>query len=117
MLSGIGDKNELAKHGISTVVELPDVGKNLQDHPYFTLQWSVTNNKTFDSVVNNPEAFAQALSQYERTGQGLFANNAIANQIGFFRLPPSSSVLQQFGDSTAGPLSPHFEFAFCVSCP
>jgi len=33
MLSGIGDHEELRKIGIKTVVDLPAVGKNLQDHP------------------------------------------------------------------------------------
>jgi len=32
MLSGIGDKNELAQHGINCVHELSGVGKNLQEH-------------------------------------------------------------------------------------
>ena len=32
MLSGIGDSDELAAHGIETTVDLPGVGKNLQDH-------------------------------------------------------------------------------------
>lgn len=32
MLSGIGDKDELAEHGIDVVHHLPGVGKNLHDH-------------------------------------------------------------------------------------
>ena len=32
MLSGIGPPAELAEHGIATVLDLPGVGKNLQDH-------------------------------------------------------------------------------------
>jgi 4-pyridoxate dehydrogenase len=32
MLSGVGDSSELAGHGIETKVDLPQVGKNLQDH-------------------------------------------------------------------------------------
>jgi choline dehydrogenase len=32
MLSGIGDKDELKRHNIESKVELPGVGKNLQDH-------------------------------------------------------------------------------------
>ncbi len=32
MLSGIGGADELAKHGIKAVVDLPGVGKNFQDH-------------------------------------------------------------------------------------
>lgn len=30
--SGIGAKDELEKHGITTLVDLPGVGKNLMDH-------------------------------------------------------------------------------------
>ena len=32
MLSGIGDEQHLAEHGIKTVAHLPGVGQNLQDH-------------------------------------------------------------------------------------
>lgn len=32
MLSGIGPEEELARHGLKTLVNLPGVGKNLQDH-------------------------------------------------------------------------------------
>ena len=32
MLSGIGDSEELKQHGLKTVMHLPGVGKNLQDH-------------------------------------------------------------------------------------
>ncbi|XP_065647440.1 choline dehydrogenase, mitochondrial isoform X3 [Hydra vulgaris] len=32
MLSGIGEKGELARHGIQCVAHVPGVGKNLQDH-------------------------------------------------------------------------------------
>ncbi|HRB92809.1 MAG TPA: GMC oxidoreductase, partial [Chitinophagales bacterium] len=32
-LSGIGPKQELEKHGIEVVLDLPGVGENLQDHP------------------------------------------------------------------------------------
>lgn len=32
MLSGIGPADEIAKHGIKVVADLPEVGRNLQDH-------------------------------------------------------------------------------------
>jgi choline dehydrogenase len=32
MLSGIGERQELARHGIETVTHSPEVGKNFQDH-------------------------------------------------------------------------------------
>jgi len=33
MLSGIGDRAELQRHGISVATHVPGVGRNLQDHP------------------------------------------------------------------------------------
>jgi len=39
MQSGIGDADELRKHGISVVQNLPGVGKNLQDHPVLDAAW------------------------------------------------------------------------------
>jgi choline dehydrogenase len=39
MQSGIGDADELRKHGISVVQHLPGVGKNLQDHPVLDAAW------------------------------------------------------------------------------
>lgn len=39
MLSGIGPADELARHGISPLVDLPGVGKNLVEHPFLFLGW------------------------------------------------------------------------------
>jgi len=45
MLSGIGDQQQLAQHGIPTRVNLPGVGKNLQDR----YEVSVVNRMAFDT--------------------------------------------------------------------
>ncbi len=37
MLSGVGDAEELKKHGIEIKKELPGVGKNLQDHLFYAI--------------------------------------------------------------------------------
>ncbi len=37
MLSGIGPREQLRRHGIASVFDLPGVGENLQDHPNVTL--------------------------------------------------------------------------------
>jgi choline dehydrogenase-like flavoprotein len=42
--SGIGPKEELAKQGIKTRLNLPGVGKNLQDQPGVSLQYNVKKN-------------------------------------------------------------------------
>lgn len=43
MLSGIGDRDELERHGIAVRQELPGVGKNLQDHMLVPLVYAATN--------------------------------------------------------------------------
>ncbi|OJT08261.1 Pyranose dehydrogenase [Trametes pubescens] len=112
MLSGIGDRAELSAQKIATIVELPDVGKNMQDHPWVPLQWQVNSNDTLDTINRDPTLMNQLLALYDSQKQGPVANNPGGNQIGWFRLPSNSSVLKQFGDPTAGPLSPHFELTF-----
>lgn len=41
MLSGVGPGEEIGRHGIGVVHDLPGVGKNLQDHPVMGLDYSV----------------------------------------------------------------------------
>ncbi|KAI0674672.1 aryl-alcohol oxidase-like protein [Trametes maxima] len=113
MLSGIGDREELSSHKITTLVDLPDVGKNMQDHPWVPLQWQVNSNDTLDPINRNPALKNELIALYNSTKRGPIANNPGGNQIGWFRLPKDSSVLRRFGDSTAGPRSPHFE----LTCP
>ena len=43
MLSGIGPANELKKHNIPLLVELPDVGKNFNDHSSITQFYRIRN--------------------------------------------------------------------------
>ncbi len=54
MLSGIGSKDELAKHNIPLVKELPGVGKNLQDHLQIRSIYKVNKPITLNDEVNNP---------------------------------------------------------------
>lgn len=42
MLSGIGDAAELAQHGIKAILDRPEVGRNLQNHPMYRLIHTVT---------------------------------------------------------------------------
>jgi choline dehydrogenase len=39
MQSGIGEQDELQRHGIPVIQHLPGVGENLQDHPLFACVW------------------------------------------------------------------------------
>lgn len=46
--SGIGDRNVLEHLGINSIVDLPDVGKNLTDQPVISVNWATTSQDPFD---------------------------------------------------------------------
>ena len=52
MLSGIGEKEQLAEHGIDVVADLPGVGKNLQDHLQARLVYKC-NEPTLNDEVSS----------------------------------------------------------------
>lgn len=113
MLSGIGEPSELNSVGIHPIVNLPEVGKNLQDHPIVPLQWSVNSNNTMDPILRGEQpAFDDAMNEYTTQGSGRIAANGVSNHMAYFRLPENSSVLATYGDPTPGPRTPHFEQAY-----
>jgi choline dehydrogenase len=48
MLSGVGDGSTLQEHGIATLVDLPGVGRNLQDHFYVHTEAASTAEASFN---------------------------------------------------------------------
>ncbi|HEX8715042.1 MAG TPA: FAD-dependent oxidoreductase, partial [Solirubrobacteraceae bacterium] len=46
LLSGIGPADELRAAGVEPVHDLPGVGRNLQDHPFVTALWEVSDTTT-----------------------------------------------------------------------
>lgn len=113
MVSGIGSADELNAHGIPLILDVPDIGKNLQDHPWVPLQWAV-NDTSLDELQRQPSMLEAAFAQYNASKTGIIANNPGGNHVGWLRLPDNSTILQEFGDPTTGPLSPHYEFAIVV---
>ncbi|MBO9476520.1 GMC family oxidoreductase N-terminal domain-containing protein [Shimia sp. R11_0] len=90
LLSGIGPKAEIEKHGIPLVHELPGVGKNLQDHLDHVLSYK---NKKKDTVGLTPGGLAKmgkAALRWRKTGTGLFAS-PFAESGAFFKTDPSLS--------------------------
>ncbi|KAJ7186067.1 aryl-alcohol oxidase-like protein [Mycena filopes] len=110
MLSGIGPAKQLASVNIPSAIDLPDVGKNLQDQIILTLQWQV-NGTTLSPFFNDPVAFGAALAQYAVNKTGIAAGNTVVNTIGFLRLPANSTLLRD-GDPAAGPRAAHYQMAF-----
>lgn len=90
LLSGIGPRAELARHGIELAHDLPGVGQNLQDH----LDAAVLTRDGSQRAVGLGAALlprlARAFWQYKKTKAGMFASNA-AEAGGFAKLTPDSA--------------------------
>jgi choline dehydrogenase len=74
MLSGIGPKPMLALHGIPVRVDLPGVGKNLQDR----YEVGVVNRMNFDWKVLAGATYSTAdpqFAQWDKDGGGVYASN------------------------------------------
>ncbi len=57
-LSGIGASEALHKHGIETLIELPGVGENLQDHLQIRTIYTVDNTVTLNQRARTPWGMA-----------------------------------------------------------
>lgn len=74
MLSGVGDPDELRRHGIPLKAEARQVGRNLENHPGVNLQYA-TNYE--DSLVSDLNLFGRARlgAEWLLTRKGLGASN------------------------------------------
>lgn len=72
-ISGIGRRDVLSRIGVETRVDLPGVGENLQDHPFFGISYElnpVSKHRTLD-LLRDPEIAKEELALYAE-GKGLF---------------------------------------------
>ncbi|XP_074596598.1 oxygen-dependent choline dehydrogenase-like [Brevipalpus obovatus] len=80
MLSGVGPKEELKKHGIPLILDLPGVGKNLQDQPSTYLYY--TTNPGTSTVYIRTDQIKESAEEYSKYRTGTFASGG--NQIRAF---------------------------------
>lgn len=114
MLSGIGPSAQSKALKISTLVDLPDVGQNMQDHPLLTTNYAVSSTDTLDQLISNATLQGDQLSQWLESQTGDFTLGA-CNQWAWGRLPSSDPIFQTVTDPSAGPTSPHYQLIFSVS--
>ena len=81
MLSGIGPADELNAVGVRPVVNLPEVGKNLVDHPLLPMQWGSNSNNTMDPILRGGRAFDDAMFEYKQNRTGQLAANGVSNHM------------------------------------
>ncbi|KAG2151485.1 alcohol oxidase [Suillus clintonianus] len=74
LLSGIGAKDHISKHGIKVIKDLPGVGHNLQDHAGVTLTYKVPLSDSFHSLESSLTRALTEFLNYLIWGRGLFTN-------------------------------------------
>ena len=73
LLSGVGPAAELERLGIPLVRDLPGVGKNLQDHLDFLLNYKSKDHDVFGLGPAGIVRILRGIGQWRRTGVGLIA--------------------------------------------
>ena len=79
LLSGIGPASELAGVGVQGRHDLSGVGRNLQDHPFVTILWEVSDKRTLFGA-DRPKPLAEWLLR--RTGP---LSSTVAEVVAFVR--------------------------------
>ncbi len=98
LLSGIGPASHLKDVGIKTVVDLPGVGENLQDHVDVALQMNTRKGSAIGYTPTGLAQIAGSLVQYAVSRKGIMASN-LAEGCGFSK-------------SRAGVSKPDIQFHF-----
>lgn len=75
MLSGIGPRDELEKHGIGVVHELPGVGQNLQDHLDYVSCYTSSSTDLFGYSLAGGFKLLGALGEYRKQRSGMLTTN------------------------------------------
>ncbi|MAY60996.1 MAG: dehydrogenase [Rhizobiales bacterium] len=109
MLSGIGAPDELAAHGIETQVDLPSVGKNLQDHVSVILMYRRKEPGPFLKNMRADRIGLDFLKTY-LTGKG-FSADVPGGVVAFLKSAPDRPIPDLQLLFTAAPLAawPYFE--------
>ena len=78
LLSGIGPQDELQKHEIPMIVDLPGVGKNLQDH-LMTGLYYLTGIPT----LSTRDVTSENVQRWATEGRGLLTSCVVESQAWF----------------------------------
>ncbi|MBN36701.1 MAG: choline dehydrogenase [Rhodospirillaceae bacterium] len=97
MLSGIGPADELRALGIDVTVDLPGVGKNLQDHPLVYMKWQTKKPVSLGKYMRK-DLMLYTGARWLSTHTGPGASNNV-EAVGWLRSDPSvrhPDILIQF---------------------
>lgn len=88
MLSGIGPGEELARHGLPVLRDLPGVGQNLQDHVDFILLYKVDDPTLPGVSLRGGAHLLREIGRWRRERRGMLTTN-FAESGAFLRSDPS----------------------------
>ncbi|KAJ6579511.1 alcohol oxidase, partial [Mycena vulgaris] len=90
-LSGIGNATLLKSVGITPLIDLPQVGENMQEHVFSVVEFELNpGHKTFDQLTNNASFLAQQTALYDHNHTGWLA--AIDATLAFLPFQSSAST-------------------------
>ncbi|RQS67486.1 glucose-methanol-choline oxidoreductase [Burkholderia sp. Bp8963] len=75
MLSGVGPAAELGRFGIRTLVDLPGVGRNLQDHPDFVFGYRTRSVDTMGVSARGGLRMLRELLRFRGERRGMLTSN------------------------------------------
>lgn len=78
-LSGVGNKDILAKHNIDCLVDNPKVGENLQDHGFVPFSWEVADPATSGDMMRDPAVAKMAVDAFMTAQAGPLSTHALAS--------------------------------------
>lgn len=103
-LSGIGNRNVLARNNIECTVENAGVGENLQDHGYVPFCWEVADPMTSGDQLRDPAVMEAVLGAFQAAQPaGPLAVHALASS--FFPLQEQQQQQDAAGPQQLAPAS------------
>ncbi|GAB1317361.1 hypothetical protein MFIFM68171_07571 [Madurella fahalii] len=77
-LSGVGGRDLLEKHGIPVVVDNPNVGEHMQDHPIVCQSFEVADGTSSGDVMRDPAVVQALVGMYQASGDGPLGQSNIS---------------------------------------
>ncbi|KAF4872771.1 Dehydrogenase citC [Colletotrichum siamense] len=94
-LSGIGGRQHLERHGIPVIVDNPNVGENMQDHPVVCQSFEVSNGVPSGDVLRDANILNALVGQYQATRGGPLGQSTISSA--YTPLADGSGLVQKEG--------------------
>jgi len=87
MHSGIGPSDQLTKHSIPVVKDVPVIGQGMRDHMFCPLVYTAKDGHTDRAeFYGNQAAMDEALAQWKADGTGPWTKFACGGCIGYFKI-------------------------------